>query len=479
MANIDFVIFPPRWMVAEHTFRPPWFHRNLMSEFMGLIHGTYDAKAEGFRPGGASLHNCMSPHGPDAETFEKASTAELAPQYLGNTLASCSRAVMSSTPPTPLSTPTSVNATTSMSGRPCARTSTRLRAKHTRYAGRQVPSDTYRNDIMKLATLNTGRDGELIVVSRDLSRAVRATDIAPTLQAAIENWDTLAPRLEQRYAQLNDGQTEGAFELDQTTLHSPLPRTYNWADGSAYLNHVQLVRQARGAEMPETFWTDPLMYQAAATVSSPPPRTLRQSARNTASTSRASLRDHRRRAMGVGAETAADHIKLVMLVNDVSLRGLIPGELAKGFGFFQAKPASSFSPVCVTPDELGDAWRDGRVHLPLTVHLNGDKFGEPEAGPDMIFGFPKLVAHAARTRHLGAGAVIGSGTVSNPDADGGPGKPVADGGVGYSCLAEVRMSRRSSTATARRPSCASATGCASRCSTVTARVSSAPSTNRS
>ncbi|SHK89827.1 fumarylacetoacetate hydrolase family protein [Halomonas caseinilytica] len=293
---------------------------------------------------------------------------------------------------------------------------------------------------MKLATLNTGRDGELIVVSRDLSRAVRATDIAPTLQAAIENWDTLAPRLEQRYAQLNDGQTEGAFELDQTTLHSPLPRTYNWADGSAYLNHVQLVRQARGAEMPETFWTDPLMYQGGGDRFIAPTEDIEAVSEEHGIDFEGELAVITDDVpMGVGAEAAADHIKLVMLVNDVSLRGLIPGELAKGFGFFQAKPASSFSPVCVTPDELGDAWRDGRVHLPLTVHLNGDKFGEPEAGPDMIFGFPELVAHAARTRHLGAGAVIGSGTVSNPDADGGPGKPVADGGVGYSCLAEVRM----------------------------------------
>ncbi|WP_069384865.1 fumarylacetoacetate hydrolase family protein [Halomonas caseinilytica] len=293
---------------------------------------------------------------------------------------------------------------------------------------------------MKLATLNTGRDGELIVVSRDLSRAVRATDIAPTLQAAIENWDALAPRLEQRYAQLNDGQTEGAFELDQTTLHSPLPRTYNWADGSAYLNHVQLVRQARGAEMPETFWTDPLMYQGGGDRFIAPTEDIEAVSEEHGIDFEGELAVITDDVpMGVGAEAAADHIKLVMLVNDVSLRGLIPGELAKGFGFFQAKPASSFSPVCVTPDELGDAWRDGRVHLPLTVHLNGDKFGEPEAGPDMIFGFPELVAHAARTRHLGAGAVIGSGTVSNPDADGGPGKPVADGGVGYSCLAEVRM----------------------------------------
>ncbi|RAH36556.1 fumarylacetoacetate hydrolase family protein [Halomonas sp. SL1] len=293
---------------------------------------------------------------------------------------------------------------------------------------------------MKLATLNVGRDGELIVVSRDLTRAVRATDIAATLQQAIERWDELAPRLEERYAALNTGRAEGAFDLDMAALHSPLPRTYHWADGSAYLNHVQLVRRARDAEMPETFWTDPLMYQGGGDSFLAPTEDIEAVSEDHGIDFEGELAVITDDVpMAVTPEQAAGHIKLIMLVNDVSLRGLIPGELAKGFGFFQAKPASSFSPICVTPDELGDAWQDGRVHLPLTVHLNGEKFGEPEAGPDMIFGFPELVAHAARTRHLGAGAVVGSGTVSNPDADGGPGKPVADGGVGYSCLAEVRM----------------------------------------
>ncbi|MCK2185079.1 fumarylacetoacetate hydrolase family protein [Halomonas getboli] len=293
---------------------------------------------------------------------------------------------------------------------------------------------------MKLATLNVGRDGELIVVSRDLTRAVRATDIAATLQQAIERWDDLAPRLEERYAALNAGRAEGAFDLDVAALHSPLPRTYHWADGSAYLNHVQLVRRARDAEMPETFWTDPLMYQGGGDSFLAPTEDIEAVSEDHGIDFEGELAVITDDVpMAVTPEQAAGHIKLIMLVNDVSLRGLIPGELAKGFGFFQAKPASSFSPICVTPDELGDAWQDGRVHLPLTVHLNGEKFGEPEAGPDMIFGFPELVAHAARTRYLGAGAVVGSGTVSNPDADGGPGKPVADGGVGYSCLAEVRM----------------------------------------
>ncbi|GHA83653.1 fumarylacetoacetate hydrolase family protein [Modicisalibacter luteus] len=293
---------------------------------------------------------------------------------------------------------------------------------------------------MKLASLNQGRDGQLIVVSRDLTRAVRVPQIATTLQQAIEAWDTLAPQLEQVYVELNGGQASGAFDLDMSTLHSPLPRTYHWADGSAYLNHVQLVRQARGAEMPETFWSDPLMYQGGGDSFLAPTEDIEAVSEEHGIDLEGELAvivDDV--PMAVSPERAAKHIKLIMLVNDVSLRGLIPGELAKGFGFFQSKPASSFSPIAVTPDELGDAWRDGRVHLPLTVHLNGEKFGEPEAGPDMIFSFPQLVAHAARTRQLGAGAIIGSGTVSNPGVDGGPGKPIADGGVGYSCLAEVRM----------------------------------------
>lgn len=293
---------------------------------------------------------------------------------------------------------------------------------------------------MKLATLNNGRDGTLILVSRDLTQAAPASDIASTLQQAIENWATVAPKLEERYAALNAGTAKDGFALDMSALHSPLPRTYHWADGSAYLNHVKLVRQARNAEMPETFWTDPLMYQGGGDCFLSPTEDIEAVSEEHGIDFEgeiAVITDDV--PIAVTPEQAASHIKLVMLVNDVSLRGLIPGELAKGFGFFQAKPASSFSPVCVTPDELGDAWKDGRLHRPLTVHLNGEKFGEPDAGPDMIFGFPELIAHAAKTRYLGAGAVIGSGTVSNPDANGGPGKPIGDGGVGYSCLAELRM----------------------------------------
>ncbi|MGC3875262.1 fumarylacetoacetate hydrolase family protein [Halomonas sp. GXIMD04776] len=293
---------------------------------------------------------------------------------------------------------------------------------------------------MKLASLNQSRDGELIVASRDLSRGARVSDIAPTLQRALEDWDRLAPRLERVYAELNADRCQEAFDLELDRLHSPLPRTYHWADGSAYLNHVQLVRQARGAEMPKSFWADPLMYQGGGDHFLAPQGDIEAISEDHGIDFEGEIAVVTDDVpMAISEEQAMSHIKLIMLVNDVSLRGLIPGELAKGFGFFQAKPASSFSPIAVTPDELGDAWQDGRVYLPLTVHLNGEKFGEPQAGPDMIFNFPRLVAHAARTRYLGAGAIIGSGTVSNPGPEGGPGKPVQSGGVGYSCLAEVRM----------------------------------------
>ncbi|WP_288989005.1 fumarylacetoacetate hydrolase family protein [uncultured Cobetia sp.] len=294
---------------------------------------------------------------------------------------------------------------------------------------------------MKFATYQDGsRDGTLLLVSRDLTRAVKVADVATTLQALLEDWASLAPGLEQRYAALNDGTLTDAFALESQALHSPLPRSYQWADGSAYLNHVQLVRQARGAEMPETFWHDPLMYQGGSDSFLAPGADIVCVSEEHGIDFEgeiAVITDDV--PMHVSPEQAEDHIRLLMLVNDVSLRGLIPGELAKGFGFFQAKPSSSFSPIAVTPEELGDAWQQGRVHLPLSVHLNGEKFGEPESGPDMIFSFPQLVAHAAKTRPLGAGAIIGSGTVSNPGKDGGPGKPISEGGVGYSCLAEVRM----------------------------------------
>lgn len=283
---------------------------------------------------------------------------------------------------------------------------------------------------MKLATLNNGkRDGALVVVSRDLSRAVRVPHLAATLQAALDEWAELAPKLTAVYQQLNDGACADAFPFDETACLSPLPRAYQWADGSAYVNHVELVRKARGAEMPESFWHDPLMYQGGSDSFLPPRGSIPMGSEEWGidfESEIAVITDDV--PMGTSPQAAAGHIKLLMLVNDVSLRNLIPGELAKGFGFFQSKPSSSFSPLAITPDELGDDWRDGKVHLPLETHLNGALFGAPDAGVDMTFNFYELIAHAAKTRPLGAGCIIGSGTVSNYDIS-----------RGSSCLAELRM----------------------------------------
>ncbi len=292
---------------------------------------------------------------------------------------------------------------------------------------------------MKLATLKTGaRDGRLVVVSNDLTRCTSAELIAPTLQAALDDWAHAAPKLEAlaHDLELDAVPSERFHEHDAL---SPLPRAYQWADGSAYVNHVELVRKARGAEMPATFWTDPLMYQGGSDAFLAPrdPILMADEAWGIDMEGEvAVIVDDV--PMGVSVEAAGDHIKLIMLVNDVSLRGLIPAELGKGFGFFQAKPSSAFSPVAVTPDALGDAWDGGRLNLPLRVDYNGQAFGRAEAGVDMTFDFPQLIAHAAKTRPLSAGAIIGSGTVSNK-LDGGPGKPVTDGGVGFSCIAEIRM----------------------------------------
>jgi len=294
---------------------------------------------------------------------------------------------------------------------------------------------------MKLATLKDGsRDGQLVVVDRDLKTCAAVPAIAANLQAALDNWDELSPRLESAYGELNAGNVPDPMAFDQTLCASPLPRAYQWADGSAYVNHVELVRKARNAEMPATFWTDPLMYQGGSDTFLGPRDNI------VMATDDGWGIDYEAEIavitgdvpMGITADKAGQHIRLLMLVNDVSLRGLIPGELAKGFGFFQAKPSSAFSPVAVTPDELGDTWRGGKVHLPLKSYLNDEKFGEPDAGVDMTFNFPTLVAHAAKTRPLGAGAIIGSGTVSNKLNDA-PGKPIGEGGVGYSCIAEIRM----------------------------------------
>lgn len=291
---------------------------------------------------------------------------------------------------------------------------------------------------MKLASLKGGRDGRLAVVSRDLTRAVLADDVAPTLQAALDDWSAIAPRLIELSERLESGSL-AAFRFREHDCAAPLPRAYQWADGSAYVNHVELVRKARGAEMPASFWSDPLMYQGGSDSFLGPrdPIPLRDEAHGLDLEAEvAVIVDDT--PMGVDPRMARRRIRLVMLINDVTLRALVPAELAKGFGFFQSKPSSAFSPVAVTPEELGAAWDGGRLALPLLSFVNGAPLGRPDAGVDMTFDFGELIAHAARTRPLAAGTIIGSGTVSNRELGGGPGKPVVQGGVGYSCLAEQR-----------------------------------------
>ena len=292
---------------------------------------------------------------------------------------------------------------------------------------------------MKLASLAGGRDGRLVVVSRDLSRMLPADGVAPTLQAALDDWDRCAPQLAALAAALEAGGPLAGSAFDPRACASPLPRAFQWADGSAYVNHVALVRRARGAELPPSFWTDPLMYQGGSDGFLGPREDipLRDPAWGLDFEAEVAVVTGDV-PMGADTATAGRAIRLVMLVNDVSLRGLIPDELAKGFGFFQSKPASAFSPVAVTPDDLGAAWDGSRLHGALEVALNEKPFGRADAGVDMTFGFPELIAHAARTRALAAGTIIGSGTVSNRDADGGPGLPIAEGGRGYSCIAEQR-----------------------------------------
>ncbi len=292
---------------------------------------------------------------------------------------------------------------------------------------------------MKLATLKDGtRDGRLVVVSRNL-RSAALLPAARNLQSALDDWRSVAPHLQELTDKLNSGRVRDTLEFKPQECHAPLPRAYQWADGSAYVNHVELVRKARGAEMPESFWTDPLMYQGGSDQFIGPCDPIRVEREEWGVDFEAEIAVVTDDVpMGVTPAQAASAIRLVMLVNDVSLRNLIPSELAKGFGFFQSKPSSSFSPCAVTPDELGAAWKDGRLHLPLLSQLNGATFGRVDAGTDMTFDFPALIAHAARTRPLCAGSIIGSGTVSNKGADGGPGKPIDAGGAGYSCIAELR-----------------------------------------
>jgi fumarylacetoacetate (FAA) hydrolase len=292
---------------------------------------------------------------------------------------------------------------------------------------------------MKLASLKSGRDGHLVVVSNDLAWYADASHIAPTLQAALDNWDHDAPRLEALATDLE----HAAIPRERFHEHdaaAPLPRAYQWADGSAYVNHVELVRKARGAELPESFWHDPLMYQGGSDEFLGARDDIPLADEAWGCDLEAEIvvvTDDVPR--GVSPKEALAHIRLVGLVNDVSLRNLISAELEKGFGFVQSKPASALSPVFVTPDALGNYWRDGKLHRTLMVDLNGAPFGRAVASDDCTFDFGVLIAHLAKTRNLGVGSIVGSGTVSNRDADGGPGKPVADGGLGYSCLAELRM----------------------------------------
>ena len=292
---------------------------------------------------------------------------------------------------------------------------------------------------MKLASLKNGRDGRLVVVTDDLSHYAEAGAIAPTLQAALDDWAAVEPKLRVLAGDLASGSAAGK-PLDPAMLAAPLPRAYQWADGSAYVNHVELVRRARGAELPASFWHDPLVYQGGSDRFLGPCDAIPLADEAWGCDMEAEVVVVTGDVpQGVTPEDARRLIRLVGLVNDVSLRNLIPGELAKGFGFYQSKPASALSPVFVTPDTLGERWRDGKLHGTLHVDLNGRPFGRADAGIDMTFDFGTLIEHLAKTRSLAAGTIVGSGTVSNRDADGGPGRPVADGGLGYSCIAEVRM----------------------------------------
>lgn len=294
---------------------------------------------------------------------------------------------------------------------------------------------------MKLASLRHGRDGALHAVSRDLKTCVSVNHIAPTLQAALDNWQDAAPGLMRAFDLLNEGKAEGVRAFDPSQCTAPLPRAYQWADGSAYVTHVELVRKARGAEMPPSFWTDPLMYQGGSDNllgATDPIQAADENWGIDFEAEVAVITDDV--AMGTPPSDAERHIKLLMLVNDVSLRNLIPAELAKNFGFFQSKPASAFSAVAVTPDELGEAWRGAKAHLPLVVDLNGERFGAPNAGVDMTFSFADLVAHATKTRALAAGSIIGSGTVSNKDRR-----------AGSCCIAERRSREQIESGAARTP----------------------------
>ena len=410
-ANIDFVIFPERWGVAENTFRPPWYHRNIMSEFMGLVYGVYDAKPEGFVPGGMSLHNQMLPHGPDADAFNHASNVELKPVKLTNTLAFMFE--------------------------------TRFRQRADEICGRA------RHAAGRLRGLLGGAREELQSEPARAGDEARLAETRPRRAAGRRLARSFALRrcLERRADAAGGARRLGGGRaaphrdrdsleagriahapFDQAKCASPLPRSHGWADGSAYVNHVALVRRARGAELPASFWTDPLMYRGGSDQFIGPrdPIAVADTAWGVDLEAEVGVicGDV---PMGASVAAAAAAIRLIVILNDVSYRNLIPGELAKGFGFLQGKGQTAFSPVAVTPDELGPAWDGAKLSLPLLSWLNGAPFGRPDAGADMTFDFPTLVAHAAKTRPLGAGVIVGSGTVSNRDADGGPGKPMAAG----------------------------------------------------
>jgi fumarylacetoacetate (FAA) hydrolase len=295
---------------------------------------------------------------------------------------------------------------------------------------------------MKLATRKTGgRDGQLVVVDRELSRYVAVADIAPTLQSALDRWSEVEPRLRTVAAELSARRREDARPFDPRECAAPLPRAYHWADASAYVNHIELVRKSRGADMPASYWQEPLIYQGGSD-------DLLGACDDAHFVSEEHSIDLEAEVavvtddvpIATSAADAAGHVRLIMLVNDWSLRGLVPGELAKGFGFYQSKPATAFSPVAVTPEELGTAWHDGKLHLPLVSQVNGTLVGRPNAGVDMTFDFFRIIAHAARTRRLGPGTIIGSGTVSNVDRS-----------VGSACLIERRTLEQLEHGAARTP----------------------------
>lgn len=292
---------------------------------------------------------------------------------------------------------------------------------------------------MKLATLkNQTRDGLLVVVNHAMTHCIAVPNIADTMQQLLDNWHQLETPLQAVYHALNQGEIEG-IPFEPHRCESPLPRAYHWADGSAYVNHVELVRRARGADMPQSFWHDPLMYQGGSDTFIGPCDDIVFSSQEWGIDFEAEVAVITDDVpMGYSVEQSEQTIRLLMLVNDVSLRGLIPAELGKGFGFYQSKPSSAFSPVAVTPDELGDAWREGKLHLAMRSYYNDELFGCPDAGCDMTFNFYQLIAHAAKTRALGAGTIIGSGTVSNKQGTE-HGSAISEGGLGYSCIAELRM----------------------------------------